>query len=96
MRPAKLHELGLPSKYMVWRKYIHGTKLQSFIGPERFTSLLETRRAVEFVDWKGFTKCKVLNEKIIQEVIEELNLKPYSGLFSGYASRLAQVFKSNR
>lgn len=96
MRPAKLHELYLPSRYLLWRKYIFDTKLQNFIGPERFTSLLETRQAIELVEWKGFTKCKVLNEKLIQEVIEELNLKPYSGFFAGYASRLAQVFKSNR
>lgn len=90
MRKARLHELRLPSKYALWRKYIYGTELQTKIGPEKFTQLLIQRKAIELVSWKGWTKCKTLNEKVIYEVIKELYSRPYQSFLSVYIWVLAR------
>ena len=90
MRPAKLHELRLPSKYALWRRYIHGTDLQTRIGPERFTQLLTSRHAIELVSWKGAVKCKTLNEKLIHEVIESIHSRPYQSVWSLYFHKLVK------
>lgn len=91
MRKAKLHELRLPTRYMVWKNYIHGTSLQHQVGPERFTDILINRQAIELVNWKGFVKCKTLDEQKIKAVIQELSLRPYSGFWYYFSSQLARL-----
>ena len=90
MRPAKLHELRLPSKYALWRRYIHGTDLQTRIGPERFTQTLTQRGAIELVSWKGAVKCKTLNETLIKQVLNELYSRPYQSFWSVLVSKLVK------
>ena len=90
MRPAKLHELRLPSKYALWRRYIHGTELQNQIGPERFTQTLTQRGAIELVSWKGAVKCKTLNETLIKQALEDLSQEPLRSWFSVLVSRLVK------
>lgn len=96
MRKAKLHELRLPSKYALWFKYIHGTELQTKIGPENFAKLLESRRAIELVSLKGWIKCKTLNETEIRNVLSDLYSIPYQSFLSVYFSRLVQRLKRNK
>lgn len=90
MRPAKLHELRLPSKYALWRRYIHGTDLQTRIGPERFTQTLTQRGAIELVSWKGVVKCKTLNETLIKQALDDLSNEPLRSWFSVLVSRLVR------
>lgn len=90
MRPAKLHELRLPSKYALWHRYIHGTDLQTWIGPERFTQTLTQRGAIELVSWKGAVKCKTLNETLIKQALEDLSNEPLRSWFSALVSRLVR------
>lgn len=90
MRPAKLHELRLPSKYALWRRYIHGTDLQTRIGPERFTQTLTQRGAIELVSWKGSIKCKTLNEALIKQALDDLSNEPLRSWFSVLVSRLVR------
>ena len=90
MRKAKLHELRLPSKYALWRKYVWGTELQNRIGPERFTQTLAQRGAIELVSWKGAIKCKTLNEKLIHEIIESIHSRPYQSFWSVLVSKLVK------
>ena len=90
MRPAKLHELRLPSKYALWRKYIWGTELQNRIGPERFTQFLTQRGAIELVSWKGAVKCKTLNEALIKTILIELSNAPFKSWFSVLFYRLVK------
>lgn len=90
MRKAKLHELRLPSKYALWRKYVWGTELQNRIGPERFTQFLTQRGAIELVSWKGAIKCKTLNETLIKQAIDDLSQEPLRSWFSVLVSRLVK------
>ena len=90
MRPAKLHELNLPTRYAVWRKYIHGTDLQTQIGPETFTDLLNHKQAIELVNQKGTILCKTLNESLIQQALEELFSRPYQSALSVWFFRLVR------
>lgn len=90
MRPAKLHELTLPTKFGLWFKYIYNTELASTIGIERFTELLLKRQAIELVDQKGITLCKTLDATKIKEAISELYLNPYPS-FWDWLSRLART-----
>lgn len=90
MRPAKLHELRLPSKYALWRKYVWGTELQNRIGPERFTQTLTQRGAIELVSWKGAVKCKTLNETLIKQALDDLSQEPLRSWFSVLVSRLVR------
>lgn len=91
MRPARLHELTLPTRYALWRKYIHGTELQNRIGPETFTDLLNQKQAIELVDQKGVTLCKVLNESKIQATLNELSLRPYQSFWPQLLSKLVKL-----
>lgn len=90
MRKAKLHELRLPSKYALWRKYVWGTELQNRIGPERFTQFLTQRGAIELVSWKGAIKCKTLNETLIKQALDDLSNEPLRSWFSVLVSRLVK------
>ena len=90
MRPAKVHELRLPSKYALWRKYVWGTELQNRIGPERFTQTLTQRGAIELVSWKGAVKCKTLNETLIKQALDDLSNEPLRSWFSALVSRLVK------
>lgn len=90
MRPAKLHELTLPTRYAVWRKYIHGTELQTQIGPETFTDLLNKNQAIELVNQKGIILCKTLNETLIQQTLKELFSRPYQSVWSLYLLKLVK------
>ncbi len=90
MRPARLHELNLPTRYAVWRKYIHGTDLQTQIGPETFTDLLNHKQAIELVNQKGTILCKTLNASLIQTVLEELYSRPYQSVWSLYFRKLVR------
>lgn len=90
IRPAKLHELTLPSKYAIWRRYIHGTDLQTRIGPERFIQFLTQRGAIELVSWKGAVKCKTLNETLIKQALEDLYNEPLRSWFLVLVSRLVR------
>jgi hypothetical protein len=90
MRKAKLHELKLPSKYALWRRYIYGTELQTQIGPERFTKLLNQRQAIELVNWKGSVKCKTLDETKIKETLKDLSNEPLRSWFSVWLFRLVK------
>lgn len=90
MRPARLHELTLPTRYALWRRYIHGTDLQNKIGPQNFTDLLNQKQAIELVDQKGVTLCKVLNESKIQATLKELYSRPYQSFYSVLVSKLVK------
>lgn len=90
MRKAKLHELTLPSKYALWRRYIHGTDLQTRIGPERFTQLLNQWQAIELVQTNGAIKCKTLNETLIKQAIESIYSRPYQSFWSVLYSKLVK------
>jgi len=90
MRPARLHELNLPTRYAVWRKYIHGTDLQTQIGPETFTDLLNHKQAIELVNQKGTILCKTLNETLIQQTLQELYSRPYQSVWSLYFRKLVR------
>ena len=91
IRPARLHELTLPTKYALWRKYIHSTGLQNKIGPEAFINLLTHRQAVELVDQKGTILCKTLNESKIQATLNELSLRPYQSFWPQLLSKLVRL-----
>lgn len=91
MRPARLHELTLPTKYALWRRYIHGTDLQTQIGPETFTDLLNQNQAIELVNQKGTILCKVLNESKIQATLKELYLRPYQSFWPQLLSKLVKL-----
>ena len=90
IRPARLHELTLPTRYAVWRRYIHDTDLQNRIGPETFTDLLNQKQAIELVNQKGIILCKTLNEKLIQETIQTIYLRPYQSFWPQLLSRLVR------
>ena len=94
MRPAKLHELTLPTRYAVWRKYIHGTDLQTQIGTETFTDLLNQKQAIELVNQKGIILCKTLNETLIQQTLKELFSRPYQSVWSLYLLKLVKRLTS--
>jgi hypothetical protein len=90
MRDAKLHELLLPTRYGLWFRYIHGTGLETKIGPDRFTKYLETKHAIEFVNLKGDTRCKIISETELQACLSELSRRPLESLLSARVSRLVQ------
>lgn len=90
MRDAKLHELLLPTRYGLWFRYIHGTGLETKIGPDAFTKYLETRQAIEFVNLKGDTRCKIINENQFQNCLLDLSREPLQSFFSVRVSRLVQ------
>lgn len=96
MRPAKLHELRLPTKYALWRKYIYDTELATQIGVERFIQLLTSKQAIELVQTKGLIKCKTLSEQKIQETIKELYSKPFQSFFAVYFSKAAKLLKRTK
>lgn len=91
IRPARLHELTLPTRYALWRRYIHGTDLQNRIGPEAFTDLLNQNQAIELVNQKGTILCKTLNEKLIQETIQTIYLRPYQSFWPPLLSKLVKL-----
>lgn len=91
MRRARLHELTLPTKYAIWRKYILNTDLQTQIGPEAFTDLLNQNQAIELVNQKGTILCKTLNEKLIQETIQTIYLRPYQSFWPQLLSKLVRL-----
>lgn len=91
MRRARLHELILPTRYAVWRRYIHGTDLQTQIGPETFTDLLNQKQAIELVNQRGTILCKTLNEKLIQETIQTIYSRPYQSFWPQFLSKLAKL-----
>lgn len=91
IRPAKLHELTLPTRYAVWRKYILNTDLQTQIGPEAFTDLLNQNQAIELVNQKGTILCKVLNESKIQATLKELYSRPYPSALLDYRYKLVKL-----
>ena len=90
MRPARLHELTLPTRYALWRRYIHGTDLQNKIGPETLTDLLNQKQAIELVNQKGTILCKTLDESKIQATLKELYSKPYQSFYSVLVSKLVK------
>lgn len=94
MRSARLHELTLPTRYAVWRKYIHGTELQTQIGPEAFADLLNQKQAIELVNQKGIILCKTLNETLIQQTLKELFSRPYQSVWSLYLLKLVKRLTS--
>jgi len=94
MRPAKLHELCLPTQYEVWRRYVEGTDLQHRIGPAKFAELLNQRQAIELVQTKGYIKCKIKSETKIQAALTELYSRPYQSLFWASVSKLAKRINS--
>lgn len=90
MRPAKLHELTLPTKYQLWRRLVHGTPLAQVIGPDRLCKLLTTKQAIELVDLKGNTLCNVLNESKINEVLQSLYCQPWQACWPQWAYQVAK------
>jgi len=96
MRPAKLHELMLPSQYALWRRYIYGTDLQTQIGPERFTKLLNQNQAIELVQKNGAIKCKVLNETLINQILTQLSEEPLRSWLSVAFYKLAKQLRPTK
>ena len=87
-----------PTPYLVWRKHIEGTGLETRIGVMGFVKTLEAKGIGELFYFRreGDLRCKILKPQGIESVKAELFSKPWQSLWSRLLYKLASLLAATR